>query len=172
MVDLLRLLRLRARSRGRLRAARDVRIADGVRVTVAPGARVILGPGASLGPGSRIDAFGGTVRLGAGTRLGERAVVISHTGVDLGPSAVVGDWAAVEDGGPTWADVERPVRQQPLRLTPITIGAGAVLGPHAVVGPGAAVAAGTVVEPYAVLPPPPAAPPKVRAAATPPTRRS
>jgi UDP-3-O-[3-hydroxymyristoyl] glucosamine N-acyltransferase len=157
-VDLLRLLLLRARSRGRLRFARDVRVAEGVRVTVAPGARVVLGPGVSLGPDSRIDALGGTVAVGAGARLGERAVIVSHAGVELGASAVVGDWAAVDGARPTWADAERAVREQPLRREPIRIGAGAVLGPHAFVGPGAAVAAGAVVGAYEVLPPPPVAP--------------
>jgi acetyltransferase-like isoleucine patch superfamily enzyme len=91
-------------------------------------------------------------------------VIVSHAGVELGPGAIVGDWAAVEGSRPTWADVERPVREQPLRRAPIRIGAGAVLGPPAFVGAGAAVAAGAVVEAYAVLPP--AAPERSRRAAS------
>jgi acetyltransferase-like isoleucine patch superfamily enzyme len=149
--DALRILALRLRSRGRLRAARDVRVGPGVRVTVAPGARVILEPGASLGPESRIDAVGGTVRLRRGARLGERAIVVSHAGVEIGAGAVVGDWAAVEGAAPTYADVEAPVREQPLLAAPVRIGDGAVLGPHAALGPGVVVPAGRVVEPYAVV---------------------
>jgi len=149
--DQLRILALRLRSRGRLRAARDVRVGAGVRVTVAPGARVILEPGAALGPESRIDAVGGTVRLRRGARLGERAIVVSHAGVEIGAGAVVGDWAAVEGAAPTYADVEAPVREQPLLRAPVTIGAAARVGPHAVVGPGVAVPAGAEVAPYAVL---------------------
>ena len=122
-----------------------------MRVTVAPGARVILEPSASLGPESRIDAVGGTVRLRRGARLGERAIVVSHAGVEIGAGAVVGDWAAVEGAGPTYADVEAPVREQPLLRAPVTIGAAAIVGPHAVVGPGVAVPAGAEVAPYAVL---------------------
>ena len=44
MRDVVRLLLLRARSRGRLRATRDVHVAEGVRVTVARGARRVAGP--------------------------------------------------------------------------------------------------------------------------------
>ena len=128
-----------------------MRLGLGARVHIAPGARVILEPGASLGPGSRIEAVGGVVRLGAGARLGERAVVVSQAGVDIGERAIVGDWAAVEGGAPTYRDVERPVREQPVLRAPVTIGAAAILGPHAVVGPGVAVPAGADVAPYAVL---------------------
>src|SRR5262249_54644562 len=88
-LTMLRLLALRLRSRGRLRTARDVRVGRGVRVEVAPGARVVLGRGATLGSGGRIEAVGGLVRLGAGARLGERAIVVSHAGVEIGPGAVL-----------------------------------------------------------------------------------
>src|SRR4051794_14148938 len=148
MRDLARLLILRVRTRGRLAAARDVRIGPGVRAEVARGARVVLGPGVVLGAGARIAAVAGTLRLDPQARVGERAVIVSHAGVTLGERAIVGDWAAIESGAPTWADVERPLRVQPLRVAPVTIGAGAVVGPHAVVG--ASVAAGEVVAPYSV----------------------
>ena len=72
--------------------------------------------------------------------------------MEIGAGALIGDWAAVTDVGPTWAAVETPVREQPVRRAPITVGAGAVLGPHAALGPGATVAAGQLVAPYAVLP--------------------
>ena len=103
---------MRARSRGRLHVARDVRAARGARVHVARGARVVLEPGVVLGPESRIDAVGGEVRVGRGARLGERAVVVAHARVEIGPGAVIGDWAAVTDVGPTWDHVESAVREQ------------------------------------------------------------
>src|SRR3954453_15788851 len=94
MRDLARLLILRARTRGRLVAARDVRVGAGVRAEVARGARVILGPGVVLGAGARISALAGERKLGRQARLGERAVIVSHAGVTVGEGAVVGDWAA------------------------------------------------------------------------------
>jgi acetyltransferase-like isoleucine patch superfamily enzyme len=149
---MVKLVRLRARSRGRLVVARDVRVGSGARVRVARGARVVLGPGVLLGPESRIDAVAGEVRVGPGARLGERAVIVAHARVEVGAGAVIGDWAALTDVGPTWEDVETPVREQGLRRAPVTVGERAVLGPHAALGPGATVAPGEQVAPYAVLP--------------------
>jgi acetyltransferase-like isoleucine patch superfamily enzyme len=152
VLETVRLLAMRARTRGRLRVARDVRVAAGARVRVARGARVVLGRGAVLGARARIEAVGGVVRVGRGARLGDRVVVVAHAGVSIGARAVVGDWAALSDVAPTWDDVERPVREQPLRVAPIAVGEGAVLGPHAALGPGAVVGAGEELAPYAVLP--------------------
>ena len=157
MLEALKLVWMRGRSRGRLRVARSVRVAAGARVRVAPGARVVLGPEVRLGPGSRIEAVAGTVRVGAGTSLGERAVIVAHEAVEIGERVAIGDWAALTDVAPTFDDVERPVREQPLRSGPIRVGAGAVLGPHASLGPDVTVAPGEAVAAYAVLPAPPQA---------------
>jgi len=59
----------------------------------------------------------------------------------------VGDWAAVSDVAPGFADVERPVRIQPPAAAPLVVGDGAVIGLHAAVD--ASVAPGAVVAPYA-----------------------
>jgi acetyltransferase-like isoleucine patch superfamily enzyme len=145
----LRLVLLRLRARGRLRAGSRVRVGSGARVAVARGARVELGDGAVLGPGSRIEARGGVVRLGPGARLGERAVIVALAGVDLGAGAIVGDWAAVADAGPTWADAETAIRRQPLRAAPIRVGRDARVGAHAAVT--ASVGDGARIAPYAVV---------------------
>src|SRR3954452_15447212 len=80
MRDLARLRILRVRTRGRLVAARDVRIGPGVRAQVARGARVVLGPGVVLGAGARIAAVAGTLRLDREARVGERAGIVSPRG--------------------------------------------------------------------------------------------
>lgn len=121
----------------------------GARVHIAEGARVELGEGAILGPGSRIEAHGGLVRIGAGARLGERAVLVALSGIEIGEGAVIGAWAAVADAGPTFVDSELAVRRQPVRTAPIRIGAGARVGIHAVVG--ASLPDGAEVAPYAVV---------------------
>lgn len=121
------------------------------RIEVEPGARVVLGSGAVIGPEARISALGGTVKIGAGARIGERAVVVSHAGVEIGEGAVVGDWAAIEGSAPTFADPEWPIREQPLIRGVVTIGAGAVIGMHAVIGAGSEIPAGMTVAPYAVV---------------------
>jgi acetyltransferase-like isoleucine patch superfamily enzyme len=117
-----------------------------VQVRVARGARVVLEDGARLGEGCRIEANGGTVRVGAGVELGARSVLVAEAGIDLGTGCVVGDWAMIADAEPTFDDPERPVRVQPLRAAPVRIGDGARIGVHAVVQ--ATVAAGEVGAPY------------------------
>jgi acetyltransferase-like isoleucine patch superfamily enzyme len=150
----LRLAWLRARARGALEAGRDVHVARGARVRVA-GGHVRLGDGCLLGPGCRVETAGGTVEIGAGARLGERSVIVAVSAVTVGAGATVGGWAVLTDVEPSGADVETPVRLQPLRPLPIVIGDGARIGAHAALGPGAQVAPGAAVGAYAVVPTPP-----------------
>jgi len=131
--------------------APDVLVHPTARIEVARDARVVLGHGVVLGPDSRISAHGGTVKIGAGARLGERVVVVSHAGVEIGEGALIGDWAAVEGAAPTFADAERPIAEQPELHALVTIGAGAMIGVHAVIGAGATIPAGATVAPYAVV---------------------
>ncbi len=148
----LRLARLRLRARGALEAGRDVHVARGARVVASGGGRVRLGDGCLLGPGSRIEAPGGIVEVGAGARLGERSVIVALSRVTVGAGAQVGEWAVLSDAEPSGADVETPVRLQPLRPLPIEVGDGARIGAHAALGAGARLAAGEAVGSYAVVP--------------------
>ena len=126
----LALLRLRRRLdvRGRPRIGR------GVRISVAPGARVVLEDRCVLADGS---------------------VIVALSAVTVGAGAVVGEWAVLSDLEPAGADVEVPVRLQPLSPRPIAIGEGARVGAHAALGSGAQVAPGAAVGSYAVVPTPP-----------------
>jgi acetyltransferase-like isoleucine patch superfamily enzyme len=139
------------RARGRLEVHGRPRVERGARIAVAPGARLVLEDGCRLGEHSRIEASGGTVRIGEGARLGERSVLVALAGIDVGAGCVVGEWALVSDAEPTFADPERPVRLQPLRRAPVRLGDRARIGPHAAVLAGATVRPGAVVGAYAVL---------------------
>jgi acetyltransferase-like isoleucine patch superfamily enzyme len=114
------------------------RVARGVRISVAKGAHVVLEDGCELGERCRIEAGAGTVRIGPGARIGERAVLVAHAGIDVGAGCEVGDWAIIADAEPTFADAPAP----------ITLGDGARIGLHAAVVAGATVAPGEVVAPY------------------------
>jgi acetyltransferase-like isoleucine patch superfamily enzyme len=144
----LRLAWLRLLARGALEAGRDVSVGRGVRVR----GRVRLGDGCLLAPGCRIE---GTVSVGAGARIGERSVIVALSEVRIGAGAVIGEWAVLSDVEPAGDDVEVPVRLQPLRPLPITVGDGARIGAHAALGAGARIAPGAVVGSYAVVPTPP-----------------
>jgi acetyltransferase-like isoleucine patch superfamily enzyme len=149
----LRLARLRLSARGRLESSPGVTVGRGARVLVAPGGSVRLGEGCSLGPGCRVESAGGAIEIGAGARLGERAVIVALERVTLGEDAVLGDWAIVsdtEEPRPA-ADVETPLREQPVVTRPVCIGSRARVGAHAGLSAGAAVADGAAVASYAVL---------------------
>ena len=84
--------------------------------TVAPGARVILGAGVRLGPGQpdRRRRRDGPRRRGRAAGRARRGR-LARGAWRSAPRAAIGDWAALDDAAPTWDDVERPVREQPLR---------------------------------------------------------
>jgi acetyltransferase-like isoleucine patch superfamily enzyme len=144
----LRLARLRLTSRGRLEVRGRPTIERGARVSIAPGARVVLEDGCLLGEGCRIEAAGGTVRIGAGARVGSRALLVALAGIELGAGCVVGEWAVIADHEPTYDDPERPTRLQPLHAEPVRLGDGARVGAHAALLAGATIAPGEVVGSY------------------------
>ena len=111
------------------------------------GGTLEVAPDAVIGAGTRFHVRGGTVRIGAGARLGERCVILCHERVEVGPGAVLGDDVVLVDFAHEFADPEVPTRHQPLRTAPVVVGAGAHIGHRAVVE------AGAVVEPGATVPP-------------------
>ena len=147
---MLRLLRARLRSRGRVRAEGRPRIGRGVRFDVVRGGRVGLGDGCAIGEGTRMHVRG-RVLVGAGAVLGERCVVAAAEHVEIGAGARLGDEVVLIDFDHGFADVERPVREQGLVSAPVAIGERAVLEAGATVlrgvrvGPGARVQARAVV---------------------------
>ena len=147
----LRLAWLRARARGRLRAAAGVRVGRRVRVTVARGARVELGAGCALADGVRIDAVGGEVRIGPGATVGEDCVLVALRSVEVGAEAVLGPAVLLADAEASFGDPERPIRAQPVRRAAVRVGPRARLGAHAAVLAGCEVGAGAVVGSYAVV---------------------
>jgi acetyltransferase-like isoleucine patch superfamily enzyme len=144
----LRLARLRLAARGRLEVRGKVQVERGARVAVAPGARVVLEDGCLLGEGCRIEAAGGTVRIGAGALLGARSLLVALEGIDVGAGSLVGEWAVIADHEPTYEDPERPTRLQPMRTAAVRLGDRARIGAHAALLAGATVAPGEVVGSY------------------------
>lgn len=120
-------------------------------VEVAPGARADVHPTATLGDGVRIQVLAGTLEIGAGAVLGQRSVIVVRMSVRIGARARLGDGVVCIDFEPTIDDVNRPVRQQPLRTAPIIVGAGAVIGHGAVLEPGATVPDGARVAEHEVI---------------------
>ena len=135
-----------------VRRGEGVRLARGVRLQPAPGAEIVLGDGCLLGEATRIVvAPGCRVELGAGVVLGERCTIVAHSGVTIGAGAQLGHGAVVVDFDHVFDDVERPIREQPLQSTPVSIGEGAVIGLGASILRGVSVGPRAVVEPRAVV---------------------
>ena len=134
-----------------VRRGRDVIVGPGVRLDVAAGAQLLLGDGCRIGERTRIAVAAGRVELGAGAVLGERCTVVAHSGVTVGPGAQLGHGTVIVDFDHVFSDVERPIRHQPLRSTPVTIGEGARIGLGASILRGVEVGAWAIVAPRAVV---------------------
>jgi acetyltransferase-like isoleucine patch superfamily enzyme len=132
----LRLALMRLRHRGRLRVGSGVRLGRDAQVRIARGARVVLEDGCYLGPGCRVEALEGTVRVGAGALVGARTFVIGHRDVVLGAGCVVGDFAAIG------------IVPAPGSVGQVTVGERARVGAHATVASGASLPAGAVLGSY------------------------
>jgi acetyltransferase-like isoleucine patch superfamily enzyme len=144
-------MRLRRTREAGVRRGSDVVVGRGVRLQANPGAEIVLGDGCRIGDGTRIVVQAGSVRLGAGAVLGERCTVVAHSGVTIGARARLGDGAVIVDFDHVFEDVERPIRVQPLKSTPVAIGDGARIGLGASILRGVCVGAGAIVEPRAVV---------------------
>jgi carbonic anhydrase/acetyltransferase-like protein (isoleucine patch superfamily) len=121
--------RWRARRRPRVKLGAGVRIGRDVVLRAERGARLVIGDGVALGDGARLEARGGSLRVGPGTAVGEHAMLAGA--VEVGRECVVGVWARVE-GDARLGDRAR-LAAHALALGGARVGAGAVVGSYAVV---------------------------------------
>jgi carbonic anhydrase/acetyltransferase-like protein (isoleucine patch superfamily) len=131
---------LRARRQSRVELGAGVLVGRDVVVRAAPGARVVIGAGAALGDGARIEARGGELRVGAGSVIGEHAMLAGM--VTIGRECVIGAWARAE--GDAHLEDRARLAAHAVALAGARVGAGAVIGSYAVVE--GAVAPGAVVQ--------------------------
>ncbi len=144
--------RLRRDRQPGVQRGRDVHVARDVRFEVAPGGRLALGDDCRILAATRIVvAPGSSVELGAAAVLGERCTIVAHSGVTIGAGATLGHGTVIVDFGHVFEDVERPIREQPLESTAVTIGDGAQIGLGASILRGVEVGARATVDPRAVV---------------------
>jgi carbonic anhydrase/acetyltransferase-like protein (isoleucine patch superfamily) len=125
-----RLRRWRAARQPRVELGAGVLVGRDVMLRAEPGARLVIGDGVALADGARLEARGGTLRVGPESAVGEHAMLSGA--VQIGRECVIGPWARA-DGDARLEDRAR-------------------LAAHAVALSGARVAAGAVVPSYAVIP--------------------
>lgn len=156
-----------------LRLGRDCSLGRGLVVVVRRGADSVLelGEGARFANWCAVHLRGGAIRLGehadvrdhvllkaaAGLDVGRRTVlsraatVHADGGVRIGAEVGLGERTTVIDSDHTFGGDPAGWLDRPLRIEPIEIGNGALVGANCVlrrgarIGPGAAVAAGSVV---------------------------
>jgi carbonic anhydrase/acetyltransferase-like protein (isoleucine patch superfamily) len=126
-----RLRAWRARRRPRVELGSGVLIGRDVVLRAAAGARVVVEAGVALGDGARVEARGGVLRIGAGTVVGEHAMLVGA--VTVGRECVVGAWARAE--GDARLEDRARLAAHAVALAGAHVGAGAVVGSYAVVEP-------------------------------------
>ncbi len=132
-------------------AGDGVRLGRDVGLAVAPGAHLELGAGCRIGERTRIVVNSGHVTVGAGAVIGPRCTIVAHAGVRIGAGARLDEGAVIVDFDHVFDDVELPIRQQPLKATAVTIGARAHVGLGASVLRGITVGEGADIGPHAVV---------------------
>jgi acetyltransferase-like isoleucine patch superfamily enzyme len=142
---------MRLRRRPGVERGSDVVVGRDVHLQAYAGARIVLGDGCRIGHGTRIVVQAGAVEIGARAMLGERCTLVAHSGVSIGADAQLGHGTVIVDFDHVFEDVERPIRVQPLKSAPVSIGDGARIGLGASILRGVRVGAGAVVEPRAVV---------------------
>ncbi len=134
-----------------VRRGNDVGVGRGVRLQANAGAQIVLGDGCRIGDRTRIVVQAGVVDIGAGALLGERCTLVAHSGVTVGAGAQLGHGTVIVDFDHVFEDVEQPIRVQPLKSAPVSIGDGARIGLGASILRGVNVGARATVDPHAVV---------------------
>jgi acetyltransferase-like isoleucine patch superfamily enzyme len=119
---------------------------------LAPGARASMGDGAALGDGCRLHlGRGASVSIGRHTRLGDHCTITAHERVTIGSGCLLADEVVLVDGDPRFDDVERPVREQGLATSAVTVGDGVRIGPGVAILRGVTIGAGASIGAHAVV---------------------
>ena len=139
----------------RRRVPQGVECAAGARVgrrvvlAAERGGRIVLGPAAVVGDRCELRAAPGAVIVVEGA-LDERCRLVAQASITIEAGARLGPECLVVDADPAFDDPERPVREQGLRVAPVRIAAGALLGPRVAVLRGVTVGAGATVLAHSV----------------------
>ncbi len=124
----------------------------GVRVETVPGyGRLHLGAFVHVGDGCVLRAHEGTLRLRDKVVLGSDVRITCWLDVDVGAATLLADWCYVADFDHVHDDVERPVKDQGIRKSPVRVGEGSWLGLRSSVLRGSDLGRGTVVAAHAVV---------------------
>ncbi len=114
-------------------------------------AGLVLGRWVHLGDRTRLRAHNGVLRIGDKVVFGSDNIVNTHLDIEIGAATLVSDWVYVCDFDHETRDLDRPIKDQGLVLSPVSIGPGTWIGTKVTVLRGARVGAGCVLAAHAVV---------------------
>ncbi len=127
-------------------------IVDGRGAGAGSSEGVVLEDGVMINRNCMVLAKNGPVRIGERTTIGANSVIVSMSGVDIGPSVMFAGGCYVSAGAYRVDGSHGPLMDQDAYSDgPIKIGAGAWLGTSAVILDGASVGDGSVIGAGAVV---------------------
>ena len=122
--------------------------------------QIILGDKCELSQGVTLKAYGGEIKLGSNTFLGEYVVIYGHGGVEIGENTLIAMHTCIVSSNHTIPSKNTLIRSQPDILLPVKIGNDVWLGAGVkvlggvTIGDGCIVGAGAVVSkslaPYSI----------------------
>lgn len=113
-------------------------------------ARLVLGKWVHIGNGNKLRAHNGLLRLGDKVVLGSDNVINAHLDIEIGASTLVSDWVYICDFDHAMRELDRPIKDQGLLVSPVRIGPGCWIGTKATVLRGTMIGEGCVLAAHTV----------------------
>lgn len=113
-------------------------------------ARLVLGKWVHIGNGNKIRAHNGVLRLGDKVVLGSDIVINAHLDIEIGASTLISDWVYICDFDHAMREMDRPIKDQGLLMSPVRIGPGCWIGTKATVLRGTVIGEGSVLAAHTV----------------------
>lgn len=113
-------------------------------------AQLVLGRWTHIGNGNKLRAHNGVLRIGDKAVLGSDNVVNAHLDIEIGAATLVSDWVYICDFDHEMRDLDRPIKDQGLVVTPVRIGPGCWIGTKATVLRGTDLGEGSVLAAHSV----------------------
>lgn len=126
-------------------------LGTGIKIEVARDhAELVLGRWVHIGNGNKLRAHSGVLRIGDKAVLGSDNIINAHLDIEIGAATLVSDWVYICDFDHETRDLERPIKDQGLVVSPVRIGPGSWIGTKATVLRGTTVGAGSVLAAHTV----------------------
>ena len=123
-----------------------------VELKARPGHGVLaLGAWCWIGNANKLRAHEGNLRLGPKVVMGRDNVINTYLDIEIGASALLGDWIYICDFDHIYESLHVPIKAQGLTKTPVRIGADCWIGEKVSILRGADIGSGSVIASQALV---------------------